>query len=769
VINTATRINPLAVLIAVTILLVASIFANIVLTQNTSAADGKNFHAGRIIDDGIFYNKASMSASQIQSFLNGKVPTCDTNGTGIATEFGSNKTRAQYAADQGWQSPPYTCLRDFKMNTPQVEAASQLCGGLSAKTNRTAAQIILDISVACGINPQVLIVLLQKEQSLVTDIWPLNSQYKHATGFACPDTAPCNDAYSGFFFQTYYAAKQFKIYKAYANDYNYVAGRNNTVKWNPLSSCGTSTFFIENQATAGLYVYTPYRPNQAALDNLYGTGNSCSSYGNRNFWRLFTDWFGHTTGPLIESSGLQLYGWHTRKPTTTVFDIKNIAKTSLNVDYIRVHATNNDTNLSYEFEAKDNLVLKPGERYKYEETRDGAYGLSTEGNYSFYIDRKVGSSWYSPPFSDFNYTYASATKVTRTITHLPDINTSLQLDKSSVHVNEPVTATFTARNRSAIRTANIGTLNVEAFDASGKQYQFGANNSIVLAPGTTHSYNESLTFDKTGKYEFDIVNYNPTDGWNKTLPSFTHWSNIVRSVNVEVKNQVTLTQGLSIDQTNVREGDPMNATFKVKNFGTTPKNIGTLKVEAYGPNGEHYQFAPSENLTLAPDQEYTYAATLAAPTKGAYTFRIVNHNSALGWNSSSPTSETSSLPRSVKVNVKYPAEVTSSLSITPTSPVAGATLTATFKVQNFGTTPLNLDVLKVEAFDAAGKQYQFSPTPNLTLAPGEEYTYSQTLVLTKKDTYNFRIIHKHPQFGWNLTLPKSQNSSILRAQSITVL
>src|SRR5690606_3156716 len=25
-----------------------------------------------------------------------------------------------------------------------------------------------------------------------------------------------------------------------------------------------------------------------------GTGNSCSSYGNRNFWRIFTDWFGST-------------------------------------------------------------------------------------------------------------------------------------------------------------------------------------------------------------------------------------------------------------------------------------------------------------------------------------------------------------------------------------------------------------------------------------------------------------------------------------------
>ncbi|MFZ1523014.1 MAG: hypothetical protein WAS94_03260, partial [Candidatus Saccharimonadales bacterium] len=43
---------------------------------------------------------------------------------------------------------------------------------------------------------------------------------------------------------------------------------------------------------------TPYRPNQAALNNLYGTGDGCSAYGNRNFWRFYTDWFGSTRANL---------------------------------------------------------------------------------------------------------------------------------------------------------------------------------------------------------------------------------------------------------------------------------------------------------------------------------------------------------------------------------------------------------------------------------------------------------------------------------------
>ena len=52
--------------------------------------------------------------------------------------------------------------------------------------------------------------------------------------------------------------------------------------------------YIQNQATANLYYYTPYQPNAAALRAGYGEGDGCSAYGNRNFYQYFTDWFGST-------------------------------------------------------------------------------------------------------------------------------------------------------------------------------------------------------------------------------------------------------------------------------------------------------------------------------------------------------------------------------------------------------------------------------------------------------------------------------------------
>lgn len=277
------------------------------LPHDTYAVSGSDFKAGYIIDDAIFYNENAMDAPSIQSFLNARVPNCDTNGAIKATEFGrSDLTHAQYAALKGWQSPPYTCLKDYRQDVPAMEGASGYCNAINPSSSQTGAQIISLIAKACHINPQVLVILLQKEQSLILDTWPLNSQYTKATGFACSDTAPCNAAYGGFFYQVYYAARQFQVYKKNPNNYNYVAGRYNNIYYNPsLSSCGSSQVYIQNQATAALYIYTPYQPNTAALNNLYGTGDGCSSYGNRNFWRLFNDWFGSTTiqvySPILET------------------------------------------------------------------------------------------------------------------------------------------------------------------------------------------------------------------------------------------------------------------------------------------------------------------------------------------------------------------------------------------------------------------------------------------------------------------------------------
>ena len=234
--------------------------------DQVDAANLSKFNPGNIISDSVFYNYNTMSASDIQSFLNGKVSSCNSD---------------------------YTCLKNYSAATTS-KPVDAYCNGYTASSSQTAAQMIHGVSQSCKVNPQVLLVLLQKETGLVTHTGPGSWRYDTATGFACPDSGSCDTQYYGLFNQLYSAARQYRIYQAKPSSYNYVAFRNNTILWHPTTSCGTSTVLIENQATAGLYNYTPYRPNQAALNAGYGTGDDCSSYGNRNFWLYFTDWFGDT-------------------------------------------------------------------------------------------------------------------------------------------------------------------------------------------------------------------------------------------------------------------------------------------------------------------------------------------------------------------------------------------------------------------------------------------------------------------------------------------
>jgi hypothetical protein len=261
----------------VAVLAVAT-FVAIPLPQTAQAAVA-GFSAGNIISDSVFYNTTTTSPGQIQAFLNSKLPSCRSG---------------------------YTCLKDYRQDTPTV-AGDPMCRQYDGAAGESAATIIYKVAVTCGINPQVLIVMLQKEQGLVTDSYPSTGQYRSAMGAGCPDTAACDANYYGFFNQVHYGAYLLKRYTQPAGtgagtnyssrfDLSYPVGAWSNVLYNPNANCGTQRVYIENQATHSLYLYTPYTPNTAALNAGYGSGDACSAYGNRNFYLYFTDWFGSTTG-----------------------------------------------------------------------------------------------------------------------------------------------------------------------------------------------------------------------------------------------------------------------------------------------------------------------------------------------------------------------------------------------------------------------------------------------------------------------------------------
>src|SRR5680860_1840612 len=84
-------------------------------SEPAEAASGSDFNPGRIISDAIFYDGTTLTVSQIQSFMNAKVPSC-------------------------WSG--YTCLKSYRESTASQSSKSEGCSAYSGQSNETAATII---------------------------------------------------------------------------------------------------------------------------------------------------------------------------------------------------------------------------------------------------------------------------------------------------------------------------------------------------------------------------------------------------------------------------------------------------------------------------------------------------------------------------------------------------------------------------------------------------------------------------------------------------
>lgn len=277
------------VAVAASALLVGTLIAAVDAPEPAQAVNASDFDPGFIIADDLFYTGSAMTEAQIQQFLDQRIGTCENTN----------------------------CLNIYRQTTRDMPVTERCPSGYQGAENERASRIIFKVQQSCNISAKVILVTLQKEQSLVTSRRPSSSTLERAMGYYCPDDPNrpgwCHPDFAGFFNQVINASAQFQRYRLHPNSFSHRVGTQQ-VRYHPNVSCGSRTVTIKNAATAGLYNYTPYTPNQAAMNNLFGLGDACSAYGNRNFWRIYTEWFGSPTGTVSPSatttrlSGADRYG-----------------------------------------------------------------------------------------------------------------------------------------------------------------------------------------------------------------------------------------------------------------------------------------------------------------------------------------------------------------------------------------------------------------------------------------------------------------------------
>ncbi len=307
--------------------------------SEVEAASLADFDAGYIISDYQMGNYNAMTEAEIQTFLTAKNSCANTNYN-YYVALSQNKNYTWH-----WENGHFVCLSEEKFGDGEVIGSGE-----------TAAHIIWQAAQDYKINPQVLIVLLQKETGLITDPIPNNGDYRKATGYGCPDTAACSEKYYGFKNQVRHAAALFRDVLD-GGWTNYPLG-NNYIQYNPSAACGGSVVNVQNLATSALYRYTPYQPNAAALAAGYGTA-SCGAYGNRNFYLYFEDWFGGITSDGYPSIDTVL---NNNRVASTGSDVKLFYKTHLEhygwLDWVEDGAMSGTAGYGIQVEA---LQLKLGD------------------------------------------------------------------------------------------------------------------------------------------------------------------------------------------------------------------------------------------------------------------------------------------------------------------------------------------------------------------------------------------------------------------------
>jgi len=166
---------------------------------------------------------------------------------------------------QDWQSMGRADIQAFLDNYTGV--LKSLRAPDKDNQEKLISDIICQASIDYKINPKYLLVKLQKEQSLITDDTPTQRQLDFATGYACPDSAPCSDKYRGVGKQIDAAAGIMRWYYDNVNFQPWIKKANTEYNID-------NTIVIPNTfATAFLYTYTPHL------------------HGNQNFWLLWQKWF----------------------------------------------------------------------------------------------------------------------------------------------------------------------------------------------------------------------------------------------------------------------------------------------------------------------------------------------------------------------------------------------------------------------------------------------------------------------------------------------
>lgn len=148
---------------------------------------------------------------------------------------------------------------------------------------KMASEVIWEIGKKYAISQKFLLTTLEKEKGLIQKNTATQKDFDWATGYSC-HSGKCNDKYKGFFDQIESTAITQNIYYEKAQQFSFQ-------KEIPSKTNDGYAIMPKNQATANLYIYTPYvgyAPDYGYTNIETGAGKFGANF---LFWQIWTRYF----------------------------------------------------------------------------------------------------------------------------------------------------------------------------------------------------------------------------------------------------------------------------------------------------------------------------------------------------------------------------------------------------------------------------------------------------------------------------------------------
>ncbi len=703
-------------------LLLLVIITGVLLAHPTA---GHAYTQTRLMDDQIFDKVGSLSQSQIDDFLHGR--------TGPYTALGSASTcLANYTDVNFHWDGSHWHYGDNTMSTSFTTLTSSPWNSAWGPAQIPASQALYMSAQQWGLNPEVMIATLQKENTLITRTDCPGWRYNSAMGYDCSEGGGCPayPTHAGFSRQVLWGGWQLKFNKERsigntAWDGDDSLGYSGFMTRGTYKRCGscTATFydgyanidgnqvFMENGTTASLYTYTPHLGNSTPPN--------------------FEQWFG--SAYAINTSTIVLGTVTQPNPNPAIGEtvtytvtFNNTLGSAVTVDGIGIVGRAGSTSgANQDFGWQGPVTLQPGVSQQFTFTK---------------LIRDSGTLYAWPAiYANGGYVQYNNWGTTM-VSHTPNLTLSQPLSttpSSTIYAGQNVT--FSAK----LKNNESHSISYDAIGIPVKFYDTYNYDAVWVGPGTVGPGAEvtlsgTRNIDKPGPFSYWVSDY--FGGKYTTIDSVKKFNSVAPSPNFSVS-------GLSFTNAPPVQGQDLGASFSVTNNLPVPIDVDAVGVVGRfgtlsGANRDigwqgPFHFNAGETKSFA-----GYSRTITDIGTHYYWIGILYNGSYLQFNNWGST-----------IISQVPSFSVSGLNFTNTSPAQGENLGASFSVTNNLSVPIDVDAVgvvgRLGTFDGPNRDLNWQGPVHFNAGETKSFTESGTVTEAGTHYYWVGILYKGSYLQYN--------------------